>query len=101
MCLQLCVQLCDPMDGSPTGSSVLGDSPGKNAGVGCHALLQGIFPTQGLNHISWVFCIAGGFFIKGKLKQRVEKWLPESGDGSGGDGRSGQSYKFSVINVGI
>ena len=25
------------------------DSPGKNVGVGCHALLQGIFPTQGLN----------------------------------------------------
>ena len=25
------------------------DSPGKNAGVGCHALLQRIFPTQGLN----------------------------------------------------
>ena len=24
-----------------------GDSPGKNTGVGCHALLQGIFPTQG------------------------------------------------------
>ena len=23
------------------------DSPGKNFGVGCHALLQGIFPTQG------------------------------------------------------
>ena len=23
--------------------------PGKDAGVGCHALLQGIFPTQGLN----------------------------------------------------
>ena len=30
-------------------SSVYGDSPGKNIGVGCHALLQGIFPTQGLN----------------------------------------------------
>ena len=28
---------------------VHGDSPGKNTGVGCHALLQGIFPTQGLN----------------------------------------------------
>jgi len=27
----------------------LGDSPGKNTGVGCHALLQGIFPTQGSN----------------------------------------------------
>ena len=25
------------------------DFPGKNTGVGCHALLQGIFPTQGLN----------------------------------------------------
>ena len=25
------------------------DSPGKNTGVGCHALLQGFFPTQGLN----------------------------------------------------
>ena len=25
------------------------DSPGKNTGVGCHSLLQRIFPTQGLN----------------------------------------------------
>ena len=25
------------------------DSPGKNTGVGCHALLHGLFPTQGLN----------------------------------------------------
>ena len=25
------------------------DSPGKNTRVGCHFLLQGIFPTQGLN----------------------------------------------------
>ena len=25
------------------------DSPGKNTGVGCHSLLQGIFPTQGWN----------------------------------------------------
>ena len=31
---------------SPPGSSVHGDSPGKNTGVGCHLLLQGIFPTQ-------------------------------------------------------
>ena len=41
--------LWDPMDCSPPGSSVHGDSPGKNTGVGCHALLQGIFPIQGLN----------------------------------------------------
>ena len=45
-----------PMDCSPQGSSVHGDSPGKNTRMGCHALLQGIFPTQGSNHI------AGGFF---------------------------------------
>ena len=33
--------------------------PGNNTGVGCHFLLQGIFPAQGLNPVS---CIAGGFF---------------------------------------
>ena len=41
--------LWDPMDCSPSGSSIHGDSPGKNTGVGCHALFQGIFPTQGSN----------------------------------------------------
>ena len=49
---QSCPTLCDPTDYSPTGSSVCPlawDSPSKNTGVGCHALLQGIFPTQGLN----------------------------------------------------
>ena len=40
---------CDSMDCRPPGSSVHGDSPGKNTGMGCHALLQGIFPTQGSN----------------------------------------------------
>ena len=38
-----------PRDYSPSGSSVHGDSPGSNIGVGCHALLQGISPTQGSN----------------------------------------------------
>ena len=47
--LQSCLTLCDPMDYSPPGSSVHGDSPGKNTGVGSHALLQRIFPTQGSN----------------------------------------------------
>ena len=37
------------MDCSPPGSSVHGNSPGKNTGMGYHALLPGIFPTQGLN----------------------------------------------------
>ena len=51
MCLvaQLCLTLSDPMDCSPPGSSVHLDSPDKNTGVGCHALLQRIFPIQGLN----------------------------------------------------
>ena len=51
MCLiaQLCLTLCDPTDCSPPGFSVHGNSPGKNTGVGCHTLLQGIFLTQGSN----------------------------------------------------
>ena len=38
--------LCDSWDCSPPGSSVHEDSLGKNTGLGCHALLQGIFPTR-------------------------------------------------------
>ena len=47
--LQSCLTLCDPVDCSPPGSSVHGDSLGKDTAGGCHVLLQGIFPTQGLN----------------------------------------------------
>ena len=60
LCLvdQLCLTLCDPMDCSPPSSSLHGDSPGKYTGVGCHALLQRIFPTQGSNpglpHCRWI-----------------------------------------------
>ena len=59
LCLvaQSCLTLCDPQDCSSPGSSVL-DSPGKNTGVGCHALLQGIFPikasNRGLLHCRWI-----------------------------------------------
>ena len=55
VCIVLCLvsqlrpTLCSPMDCSPPGSSVCGDSPVKNTGVGCHALLQGTSPTQGMN----------------------------------------------------
>ena len=49
------VSVRDPMDYSPQDSSIHGDSPGKNAGVGCHALLQGIFPTQDLTCIVMEF----------------------------------------------
>ena len=45
--VQLCLTLCNPMD-----CSLLlcpWDFSGENTGVGCHSILQGNFPTQGLN----------------------------------------------------
>ena len=45
----VCPTLCDFIDCSPPCSSVHGETPGKNIGVGCHALLQRIFPNQGSN----------------------------------------------------
>ena len=44
-----CLTLCGPMDSSPPGLSVRGDSPGKKTGLDWHAFLQGIFLTQGSN----------------------------------------------------
>ena len=46
---QLCLTLCNPMDCSPPSSSVHGIFQARNTGVGCHFLLQEIFPTQGSN----------------------------------------------------
>ena len=46
---KLCLTLCDPMDCSPPGFSVHGILQARTLGVGCHFLLQGIFPTQGSN----------------------------------------------------
>ena len=62
--LHLCLTLCDPVDHSPPGSSVLGDSPGKNTGVGCHALLQGNLPNPGIKpaFLMYVSCIGRGSF---------------------------------------
>ena len=72
----------DPMDRSPPGSSVHGDSPGKNTGVDCHALLQGIFPTQGLNpglpHCGRFFtvccCCQGASVVPNSM--RPQRWQP-------------------------
>ena len=52
---QSCLTLCDP-----ARPLCPWDSPGKNTGVGCHSLLQGIFPTQGSNLRSPA--LAGRFF---------------------------------------
>ena len=45
----VCPIIRDPVDCSPTRLLCPWDSPDKNTGVGCYALLQGIFPTQGSN----------------------------------------------------
>ena len=47
--LQLCPTLCNSMFCWSARLLCPWDSPGKNTGVGCHALLQGIFPTEGSN----------------------------------------------------
>ena len=46
---QSCLTLCNPMDCSLPGSSVHGILQTRILALGCHALLQWIFPTQGLN----------------------------------------------------
>ena len=56
--LLICVSLFSTLWTVCPDSSVHGDSPGKNTGVGCHALLQGIFLSQGSNpglpHCRWI-----------------------------------------------
>ena len=41
--------LCEPVDCVAQQLLCQWDSTGKNTGMGCHALLQGTFPTQGWN----------------------------------------------------
>ena len=66
--------LCDPVDCSPPGSSVHEDAPGKNTGVGCHALLQGIFPSEGLNpglpHCRQIF-----YYLSHQGSPRILEWV--------------------------
>ena len=55
------IEFCDPLDCSPPGSTVPVDSLGKSTRLDCHALFQGIFPTQEWNlclcllHCRWIF----------------------------------------------
>jgi len=50
------------MDSSPPGFSVHGDSPGKNTGMGCHALLQGFSSPRDGTQVSMSPALTGGFF---------------------------------------
>ena len=79
---QPCLSFCDPEDCIPPGSPVHEESPGKNTGVGCHALLQGIFPNQRSNpsllHCRWIlYCRATGeahLCILLQFKQKTLEW---------------------------
>ena len=62
-----------PHGRNPPGSSVHGESLGKNIGVGCHSLLQGIFPTQGSTHDSCISHTAGRFFT---AEPTGKPWVP-------------------------
>ena len=56
---QSCPTLCYTMDCNQPGSFVRVDSPGKNTGVSCHSLLQGLSQPRDRTQVSH---IAGGFF---------------------------------------
>ena len=73
-CAQSCQTLCDPMDFSPPDSSVHEDSLGKNTGVGCHALLQWIFPTQGVEP-SCPALEADSFCLSHQGSPRILEWV--------------------------
>ena len=74
---QACPTLCDPVDCNLPDFPVHGDSPGKNTEVGCHAVIQGIFPTQ-VSHT------AGGFFNSRATREAQEHWsgctIPSPGE---------------------
>ena len=84
---QSCPTLCDPMGHSPPGSSVHGDSPGKNCGVGCHAASsrRSYQPWDGTQASS----IAGGFFTVWATREAAyrpaEFW------------KTGQSHLFPIF----
>ena len=73
-----CPTLCDPIDSSLPGSSVYGYSPGKNTGVDCHALLQGIFSSQGLSqglpHRKQILC-----WVTGEAHTTIAEFLGKGG----------------------
>ena len=56
------IRLCTTVWTLPTRFLCLWDSPGKDSGVGCHALLQGIFLTQGCWNPHLSPALAGKFF---------------------------------------
>ena len=73
---------CDPRGLWPTRLLCLWDSPGRNTGVGCHFLLQGIFLTQGSNPplLYWqadslVLSYQESSEVENRLKQEIKYFI--------------------------
>ena len=83
--LKMKVLVATPWAASPPGGSVREDPPGKNTGVGCHALLQGIFPTQGSNpNLSLSPALAGRFFTASTTwEAHLATWVSPPGGSAG------------------
>ena len=79
---QSCSTLCDPYGLKPTRLLCPWDSPGKNTGVGCYFLLQGIFLTKGSNLNLLSPALAGGFFTKSATWKCIVL-IPLLGEGNG------------------
>ena len=66
---------------SPQGSSALGIFSGKDTGVGCHVLLQGILPTQRSNP-GLLHCRRILYHLSHQGRPRIQQWqpIPSPGD---------------------
>ena len=97
MFAQSCLTLCNPMDCSPPGSSLLGILQAGDTGAGCYYLLHGIFLTRGSNwHLLCVLkwqadplslCHLGSLLLSLCEKERLE-----------GAGRRGRPFPPAVIS---
>ena len=89
--LQSCLTLCDPMDFCSSAPLSM-EFSSKNIGVSCHALLQGIFLTQGLNptlslgrqvffffFFNYLCHLGSSFYIGTPNQVRWNEWLLKDG----------------------
>ena len=76
LCLvtQLCPTLWNPMDCSPSGTSLHGDSPGLNTGVDSLSLLQGLFPTQ-VSNLGLPHCRQILYHLSHQESPRILEWV--------------------------
>ena len=92
----------------PTQAPLSMDSPGKNTVVGCHALLQRIFPTQGsdphLLHCRWILHPLSHLTLRGVAKDSLgssqQRSLEPSGEQvTSGEGRGPPASHLAYISI--